>query len=435
MTIEKSPAAANHSKASGTAASHGARAKTDAGDAGAGGAGGGGFMAILGALGEAAADAPGQALVPDAATDVPTTAAPFDASTLLQNNPQIAAAAQDASVFAQQATALVRDPAALAPSAAELASDPAAMAQQAALLSATQPLPAAPVAAAGPVPGQAPAPKGLAALGEGAGKAAAATAAAPGLEVAESSTHSLQQAHVHTKAGKAALPPGADSSAPGNSSAAAGSERVEPHKFMAALEQARDPAGGRTLEPLLAPLLARQEKPQGERKGNAFQNVEPTYSGTALGVSAPDFSQPGAGAPVLAPEMQVAEQVSYWVSQNVQNAELKLDGLGQSPVEVSISLQGNEAQISFRTDEAATRDVLQGAGAQLKEMLLREGLVLTGVSVGGSGSGQADGGQRRDRQTARQGVTAPLQVARAETGVNLRGNRTGGAGRSVDLFV
>ncbi|RFO95060.1 flagellar hook-length control protein FliK [Rhodoferax lacus] len=133
--------------------------------------------------------------------------------------------------------------------------------------------------------------------------------------------------------------------------------------------------------------------------------------------------------------MQVAEQVSYWVSQNVQNAELKLDGLGQSPVEVSISLQGNEAQISFRTDEAATRDVLQGAGAQLKEMLLREGLVLTGVSVGGSGSGQADGGQRRDRQTARQGVTAPLQVARAETGVNLRGNRTGGAGRSVDLFV
>jgi flagellar hook-length control protein FliK len=132
--------------------------------------------------------------------------------------------------------------------------------------------------------------------------------------------------------------------------------------------------------------------------------------------------------------MQVAEQVTYWVSQNVQNAELKLDGLGQSPVEVSISVQGKEAQITFRTDEAATRGVLEGASAHLKDMLQREGMVLTGVSVGTSGSGDSSGAERRARQAARQVDIAPLQVATVAT--QDIGRRVGSvAGRSVDLFV
>jgi len=131
----------------------------------------------------------------------------------------------------------------------------------------------------------------------------------------------------------------------------------------------------------------------------------------------------------------VAEQVSYWVSHNVQNAEMKLDGLGASPVEVSIHVQGNEAQISFRSDEAATRGVLESAGAHLKDMLQRDGLVLTGVFVGSSGSGDAGGGdsgsERRARQPFRQGVLAPLALA------SVPAARSGQAasGRSVDLFV
>ena len=137
----------------------------------------------------------------------------------------------------------------------------------------------------------------------------------------------------------------------------------------------------------------------------------------------------------MAPDMQVAEQVSYWVSHNVQNAELSLDGLGQSPVQVSISLQGNEAQISFRTDEAAARDVLQNAAAHLTDMLQREGLVLTGVSVGHSGSGNADGNERRARPNVRQTQIAPLQAATLDGGPRMRTATAGAAGRSVDLFV
>jgi flagellar hook-length control protein FliK len=188
------------------------------------------------------------------------------------------------------------------------------------------------------------------------------------------------------------------------------------------------------MEPVFAPLLVKAEKSTGERAAAAVKSAEPGYSGTAFGVSAPDYSQSGAAAPITSPDMQVAEQVTYWVSQNVQNAELKLEGLGHSPVEVSISVQGKEAQITFRTDEAATRGVLEAASAHLKDMLQREGMVLTGVSVGTSGSGDSSGAERRARQAARQGVIAPLKVATVTT--QDVGRRVGSrAGRSVDLFV
>jgi flagellar hook-length control protein FliK len=130
-------------------------------------------------------------------------------------------------------------------------------------------------------------------------------------------------------------------------------------------------------------------------------------------------------------ETQAAEQVKYWISQDVQNAELQLDGLGENPVEVSISMQGNEAHVAFRTDELQTHSLLEGAGAQLKDMLLREGVVLAGVSVGTSGTNDGRGGERRPRQGTKIAQVMPALMAPAEA---IR--RPGGSsGRSVDLFV
>jgi len=206
---------------------------------------------------------------------------------------------------------------------------------------------------------------------------------------------------------------------------------VKDSKLLAALDVAKSPEPTRAVEPILVPLAVRQEKPQSERAGKVMQTNEPTYTGSALGVSGPDFSQSVAQAPAMAVDMQVAEQVTYWVSQNVQNAEMKLDGLGQSSVEVSISVQGNEAQIAFRSDEVQTRGVLESAGMHLKDMLQREGLMLTGVSVGTSGSGEPGNGERRERQGARQVAIAPLKPASVDSG---RGPRLQ-SGRSVDLFV
>jgi flagellar hook-length control protein FliK len=140
------------------------------------------------------------------------------------------------------------------------------------------------------------------------------------------------------------------------------------------------------------------------------------------------FEVPPASAVVA--DTAVAETVSYWASQGVQTAELTLDGFGDSPVEVSILLNGDQAQIDFRTDQEGVRQVLEAATAQLKELLSSQGLALAGVSVGTSGKGDA-GGDRRSRQDTKQ-VT--LVKADAIGSVATRAANPA-VGRSLDLFV
>jgi len=101
-------------------------------------------------------------------------------------------------------------------------------------------------------------------------------------------------------------------------------------------------------------------------------------------------------------ESSVAQTVSYWASQGVQNAELKLDGFGDHPVQVHISMKGDQAHIGFRTDQPEIRQILEGASAHLKELLKSEGLVLSGVSVGTSGQGSSTAQDQRPPAFARQ---------------------------------
>lgn len=130
-------------------------------------------------------------------------------------------------------------------------------------------------------------------------------------------------------------------------------------------------------------------------------------------------------------ESAVAEKLNYWIAQGVQNAELEVDGFGDEPVAVRISLKGDEAHIAFRTDQPEIRRMLEGASAQLKDLLANEGLLLSQVSVGTSGQ---DGSGQQDRRpptgtraTAIKSADAvPAQAAR-RPGVSV--------GTAVDLFV
>jgi|GEM_PF-948960 len=133
----------------------------------------------------------------------------------------------------------------------------------------------------------------------------------------------------------------------------------------------------------------------------------------------------------LSLESMVADTVSYWVTQGVQNAELKLDGFGAHPVEVSISLKGDEAHIGFRTDQPEIRQILEGAVAHLKDLLTSEGLVLSGVSVGASGQDGAGAQEQRHRPGARQATITTLETV--PTVSHQRANPS--VGRAVDLFV
>ncbi len=147
--------------------------------------------------------------------------------------------------------------------------------------------------------------------------------------------------------------------------------------------------------------------------------------------SAAVFVDPGAAAA----EEQVADQVAYWVNQKTQNAELTLNRDGQ-PVEVSVSLSGNEAHVTFRSDQAQTRELLDQSMAQLRDLLRSEGLVLSGMSVGtsardGAGAQGGDAGQPRGRDGARQAQV----LSSAPVGTASLARDGSGPDRTVDIFV
>jgi flagellar hook-length control protein FliK len=127
----------------------------------------------------------------------------------------------------------------------------------------------------------------------------------------------------------------------------------------------------------------------------------------------------------------VAEQVSYWISRDVQNAEMKLEGLGSDPVQVNISMSGNEAHVVFRTDELQVRNALESASAHLREMLQQEGVTLSGVSVGSSGAGESGNQEEKQRHGVKQMSVLAAQALQPAQ----RRDPSQVAGRSLDLFV
>jgi len=139
------------------------------------------------------------------------------------------------------------------------------------------------------------------------------------------------------------------------------------------------------------------------------------------------FDSAAAGA-----EEAAAEQAAYWVSENLQNAELTVTHDGM-PVEVRVSLSGNEAHVDFGSDESQTRELLDAGQQQLRDLLGQEGLVLSGVSVSGAGARSASGdgsaaprGRPSGRvavQAAGEGAPAPASRPAVLTD------------RAVDVFV
>jgi flagellar hook-length control protein FliK len=127
----------------------------------------------------------------------------------------------------------------------------------------------------------------------------------------------------------------------------------------------------------------------------------------------------------------VAETVSYWASQGVQNASLQLDGFGDEPVEVRISVNGDLAQVDFRTNQPEVRLAIEGAASQLKDMLTSQGMQLAGLSIGTSGRG---GSQEKGSQSPAGARKLTLVKPEAVEAARVRPANPS-VGQSLDLFV
>jgi flagellar hook-length control protein FliK len=208
------------------------------------------------------------------------------------------------------------------------------------------------------------------------------------------------------------------------------SGRVHDVRWFAAMQAQRNPVTAAEVVVAQANSNANPERGATERYPTAKQPTDLFAPGSTL-ETATAGQGPNAVSEMAPVAAERPESVKYWMSQDVQNAELQVDGLGSGPVEVQISLQGNEAHVAFRTDEVDTLSLLQGAGADLKESLQREGVVLLGVSVGTSGSHEGKGGERKPRQNVKIAQVAAAQSAPAQAA----GRPAGGVPRTVDLFV
>jgi flagellar hook-length control protein FliK len=204
--------------------------------------------------------------------------------------------------------------------------------------------------------------------------------------------------------------------------------------------------------------------------GGSFHDRRETGAAGGLGSAAPGFGAPaatvggsswndalqGAGGTTGAdaastdfllqrsPEDMMADRVGAWVNQKIHSAELTMDA-GGSPVQVRIALNGSEAHVQFRTDQAETRQMLGSAVGDLRDMLQKEGLLLSGVEVGTTSAGQPQAGnapqsgaQGRDgrvgaiagRRAVASGTAQSLPVAAARTPV-----RSAGKDGAVDVFA
>ena len=209
-----------------------------------------------------------------------------------------------------------------------------------------------------------------------------------------------------------------------------------------AAASAQEPASG----PLLQALQAALQTQRGSSAAAAEPVARTAPEGAAGGAlaadltpGAPDAAAPAPDASALAGEDSMAEQVAFWVNQNSQSAEMTLDRDGQ-PMQVRVALSGNEAHVTFRSDQVQTREALDASMSQLRELLQNQGLVLAGVTVGdgagaGAGGGAASqsgqpGGEGRAGARAGRAQVAPAQAVAAGT------PRTPVAGaRGLDVFV
>ena len=144
--------------------------------------------------------------------------------------------------------------------------------------------------------------------------------------------------------------------------------------------------------------------------GDADKGPQPSFeallaaaqqTGPASGTSSADatsatqapsvpLSQP-LDSPDFAPELSAS--VSLLIQDGVHEAQLQLNPTEMGPVSINIQLDGQQAEVNFHAQHAATREVLERSLPDLAAALQAQGLTLSGGGV--FAQSQSGGGQHR----------------------------------------
>ncbi len=161
-------------------------------------------------------------------------------------------------------------------------------------------------------------------------------------------------------------------------------------------------------------------------RGEAVLTPIPAQLATATRLEAPVGTQQWNG--------EIANKVTWMVTRNEQRADLVLNPPSLGRIEVSVSVNGDNATAVFTSINPAVREALEGAMPRLREALLEAGINLGQTQVGSESPQQSPerdkSGDNSGSALAAADIESDAPGANASTPTNFRGARS-----LVDVFA
>jgi len=194
-----------------------------------------------------------------------------------------------------------------------------------------------------------------------------------------------------------------------------GFHQAEPANFAAELQRLPALAPGSEPEPATGAQVAAASGapvPNADRRIDAAQPAQHSASPIPGTVGEPRWGD------------ALSQRVVWMVGQQVRAAEFRVEPLQLGPIEVRLSITNDQANLTFTTPHAATRDAIQTALPRLQEMLLESGLSLGNVFVGADAQqdprdpapgdrSSGSGAISAVREAGASSAEAPVQVRRS----------------------
>ncbi|SHM99675.1 flagellar hook-length control protein FliK [Phytopseudomonas punonensis] len=136
----------------------------------------------------------------------------------------------------------------------------------------------------------------------------------------------------------------------------------------------------------------------------------------------------------------VVDKVMWMSSQNLKSAEIQLDPAELGRLDVRISLNQDQTQITFASAHPSVREALEGQVHRLREMFTQQGMNLADVNVsdqsqGRAWQGQEGDGRGRGGRMADEGSSAGESEERVIGSVEIRDPAQGAGRGMVDYYA
>lgn len=93
---------------------------------------------------------------------------------------------------------------------------------------------------------------------------------------------------------------------------------------------------------------------------------------------------------------QVAGKIAWIAGRSIQSADIQLNPPEMGPIDVRISVQNDQAQVTVNAQNTQVREMLEANSSRLRDMLEQEGLSLADLNVSGDAPGGGDDGSGDD---------------------------------------